>query len=39
MLKEWIEEGKFYITNPVAPLPGVESGYTLKPLTERKIDI
>ena len=34
-LKDWILKGKFYLTQPVAPLPGVESGIALKPLQER----
>ncbi len=37
-LKNWIEEGKFFLTEPVAPLPGVESGVTFKSLEERPID-
>ena len=36
-LKEWIEKGDFLVTEPVAPLPGVESGVTFKPLRERPI--
>jgi uncharacterized protein (DUF39 family) len=38
ILKEWIVSGKFLLTEPVAPLPGVESGITLKPLKERPIE-
>jgi uncharacterized protein (DUF39 family) len=38
MLKEWIQSGKFLITEPVAPIPGVESGITFKPLKERPIE-
>jgi uncharacterized protein (DUF39 family) len=38
ILKEWILSGKFLLTEPVAPLPGVESGITLKPLKERPIE-
>jgi L-aspartate semialdehyde sulfurtransferase len=34
-LKEWIKGGKFLLTQPVAPLPGVESGIVFKPLEER----
>ncbi len=34
-LKSWIKKGDFSLTEPVAPLPGVESGYTFKPLKER----
>ncbi len=37
ILKEWILSGKFLLTEPVAPLPGVESGITFKPLAERPI--
>jgi len=36
-LKGWIEKGKFFITQPVEPLPGVESGVTIKNLKERPI--
>ena len=36
-LKEWIEKGEFLLTEPVAPLPGVDSGVTFKPLEERPI--
>jgi len=35
-LKEWIQSGKFLLTEPVAPIPGIESGYTFKPLNERR---
>jgi uncharacterized protein (DUF39 family) len=37
-LKEWILSGKFLLTEPVAPLPGVESGITFRPLKERPIE-
>jgi len=37
-LKEWILNGKFLLTEPVAPLPDVESGITFKPLKERSIE-
>ncbi len=37
-LKEWILSGKFLLTEPVAPLPGVESGVTFKPLNERPLE-
>ena len=33
-LKEWIKKGEFLLTEPVAPLPGVEAGITFKPLEE-----
>jgi uncharacterized protein (DUF39 family) len=38
-LKKWIENGDFLLTEPVAPLPGVESGITFKPLKDRPIKI
>jgi uncharacterized protein (DUF39 family) len=38
ILKEWILGGNFQLTEPVAPLPGVESGITFKPLKERPIE-
>ena len=37
-LKQWIAEGKFLLTEPVAPLPGVEAGIKFKPLKERPIE-
>lgn len=37
ILKQWIKEGNFFLTEPVAPLPGAESGITLKPLKERPL--
>jgi uncharacterized protein (DUF39 family) len=37
-LKEWLKAGKFLLTEPVAPLPGVDSGVTFKPLHERPIE-
>ncbi len=37
-LKQWIKTGKFELTSPVAPLPGVESGYAFKPLKERPVN-
>ncbi len=37
ILKKWIEKGEFLLTEPVAPLPGVESGISFKPLKERPI--
>ena len=36
-LKGWIKNGEFLLTEPVAPLPGVESGVTFKPLEERPL--
>jgi uncharacterized protein (DUF39 family) len=38
LLKDWIQAGKFLLTEPVEPLPGVESGVTCKPLNERPIE-
>jgi len=37
-LKKWILSGEFLLTEPVAPLPGVESGIDFKPLKERPIE-
>ena len=37
-LKEWIMSGEFLLTEPVAPLPSIESGITFKPLKERPIE-
>ena len=37
ILKKWIENGEFLLTEPVAPLPGLESGIGNKPLKERPI--
>lgn len=37
ILKDWIKKGKFLLTEPVAPLPGSESGYKFKPLKERPV--
>jgi uncharacterized protein (DUF39 family) len=37
MLKEWITKGEFLLTEPVAPIPGVEEGITIKPLEDRPI--
>ncbi len=36
-LKEWIKRGEFLLTEPVAPLPGVEAGITFKSLEEHPI--
>jgi len=38
ILKEWIQKGEFTLTEPVAPLPGVESGIAVKSLEERSIE-
>ena len=37
ILKKWISKGEFLLTDPVAPLPGAESGITFKALKERPI--
>jgi L-aspartate semialdehyde sulfurtransferase len=37
-LKGWIKKGKFLISEPVAPIPGLESGIIFKPLKERPIE-
>jgi len=31
ILKEWIETGKFFLTDAVEPLPSVDSGMAVKP--------
>jgi len=36
-LKEWIQNGKFLLTEPVSPLPAAGSGYDFKPLKERPV--
>ena len=36
-LKSWIETGNFLLTEPVASLPGAESGYAFKALKERPV--
>jgi uncharacterized protein (DUF39 family) len=38
ILKEWIKKGDFLLTEPVAYLPGSETGYTFGPLRERSIE-
>jgi len=35
ILKSWIQKGEFLLTEPVAPIPGPETGYTFKALRER----
>jgi uncharacterized protein (DUF39 family) len=37
-LKEWIQKGKFLLTEPVAPLPGADLDVVIKPLKERPLD-
>lgn len=36
LLKEWIQKGGFQLTEPVAPLPAADSGYTVKSLKIRE---
>ncbi|RKY89336.1 hypothetical protein DRQ15_09090, partial [candidate division KSB1 bacterium] len=36
-LKAWIKKGEFLLTEPVAALPGPESGVSFKMLNERPI--
>jgi L-aspartate semialdehyde sulfurtransferase len=38
ILKEWINTGKFMLTEPVTSLPGVNSGITLQALKERPLE-
>jgi uncharacterized protein (DUF39 family) len=38
ILKDWIKKGEFFLTEPVASLPSVDSGYTFKSLQERKVE-
>ena len=38
ILKSWIKEAKFFLTEPVEKLPSADSGYKFKPLKERKIE-
>lgn len=35
ILKDWIQSGSFLLSNPVAPLPGIDSGITMNTLEER----
>jgi len=37
-LKQWIQKGEFLLSEPVAPLPGIESGIVIRPLNERLMD-
>ena len=37
-LKEWIQAGKFQLSEPVEPLPQAGSDITVKPLKERPLD-
>lgn len=36
-LKGWIRDRKFFLTEPVQPLPGADSGSAVKPLKERPV--
>lgn len=36
-LKSWVQTGKFFLTEPVSPIPDSASGVTLKPLNERPL--
>jgi len=38
LLKQWIAEGRFLLTQPVAPLPGPDSEVGYHPLVERPIE-
>lgn len=38
-LKGWISSGKFQLTEPVATLPGTDSGYTPKLMKERPLEV
>jgi L-aspartate semialdehyde sulfurtransferase len=38
ILKQWITSGKFLLTDPVVPLPGPDSGVTVKSLNERPLE-
>lgn len=38
ILKDWIKQGRFLLTEPVASVPGPESGLTFKLLKERPIE-
>lgn len=37
-LKQWIAAGEFLLSEPQAPLPGADSGYTFRTLRERPIE-
>ena len=38
ILKKWIQEGRFTLTAPVLPLPGIESGVRFRNLPERPLN-
>lgn len=37
-LKSWIQAGDFLLTEPVAPIPGPDSGYRFKPCKEKPVN-
>jgi uncharacterized protein (DUF39 family) len=37
ILKDRILKGEFYLTDPVAPLPGAETGVVCKPMDDRPL--
>jgi len=37
LLKDWIQKGQFLLTEPVAPIPGIESGIKFKNLDQRPL--
>ncbi|MGQ9747820.1 MAG: homocysteine biosynthesis protein [Candidatus Caldatribacteriaceae bacterium] len=39
VLKNWIQEGRFTLTQPVVPLPGAESGVRFRNLVERPVSV
>ena len=38
ILKEWIRKGEFLLSEPIAPIPGPDSGQTCAPLPERPVN-
>ena len=36
-LKDWVQSGKFLLTEPVSPLPGPDSGIKFKPMPDRPL--
>ncbi|MFA5618279.1 MAG: homocysteine biosynthesis protein, partial [Syntrophorhabdaceae bacterium] len=37
-LKNWISNGTFLLSSPVAPIPTAESGQNVRPLNYRPVD-
>ncbi len=37
-LKTWIQQGSFLLTEPVAQIPGPESGYQFRPCKEKPVN-